>query len=115
MKKEDKVRKLIEIGGKEWQKNDKYRIYFNAGMIAKIGGLEWDTYNSGHICGTSYKGESISHNRAQKILSWLGLSKFYYDVNDDKFRKALAPYEHPVEADEIVDKFFKVAMDAIEY
>jgi len=80
-----KIEKMIEIGGKEWKKDDKHRIYFNESVLAKLIELDCNRYNTGNISSATLNGESISNNEAGKIYSSLSISNFYYDVRAEKY------------------------------
>jgi len=77
------IDKLIQIGGKEWEKGSNHRIYFD--NLEKWYGLTYDTYNTGNISNAKLDGESISNSQANKILKSLTWAKLYYDANTDKF------------------------------
>lgn len=73
---------IIRIGGREWSKNGKHRIYLNPDTWAPMIGLELTHYNTGNICGAWLDGEEISNSRARDILTCI--SSVYLDVNDNK-------------------------------
>jgi hypothetical protein len=79
------IETLVENGGKLWQKNGKRRVYFNASLVARLGGLTFHTYNTGHISSAELCGEEISNNKASKTMAQLELCSFYYDLVDKKF------------------------------
>jgi hypothetical protein len=79
----DKVKKLLSIGGKEWKKGDKHRIYFDGESVEKLIGIETQRYKSGSIKSATFNGEEISNNKAHKMI--MAASRAYYDVDEDKF------------------------------
>lgn len=78
------VGKLIQLGGSEWQKYGKHRIYFNRDVQMELLGLETRRYcDTGKIFDATLGGEEITIFRAKSIIA--SLDKFWYDVNDDTF------------------------------
>lgn len=77
------IEKLIQIGGSEWKKDDKHRIYFND--LPGLYGLEFSTYKTGNISSATLDGHSVSNSQARKILGSMGGSKLWYDVEDGQF------------------------------
>lgn len=77
------IETLKKIGGKEWQKGDHHRIYFN--NLTGWYGLETTHYNTGNISSATLDGERISNGRARKIEGRLSYGKLYYNVKDGKF------------------------------
>lgn len=77
--------KLINLGGKEWQKHDKHRIYFNRRELEDLIGLEYEKYNSGNIRTATLNGELISNSKARKLLSGIQYGKFWYDLDLKEF------------------------------
>jgi hypothetical protein len=77
------VRKLVEIGGKEWKTSDgRHRVYFND--LPVWYGLELAHYRSGNISHATEDGERISNTQARKLMARMP-EKLYYDVTDGKF------------------------------
>lgn len=77
------VETLKSIGGSEWIKEDKHRVYFND--LAGFFGLSCNRYNTGNISSATLDGEKISNSRASEISGALGGSKVWYDVKDGQF------------------------------
>jgi len=78
-----KIETLVKIGGKEWQKNGKHRVYFND--LEGLAGLECSHYNTGNISSARLNGERISNSSARKIGQALCSAKIWYDVADQEF------------------------------
>lgn len=69
-------KKLIEVGGRLWEKNGHRRIYINgAKALEAVFGLSLEFYKSGNIVSAELCGESISNTKARKILA----HKPYFD------------------------------------
>lgn len=77
--------KLIELGGKRWQKREHNRIYLESAILSKAIGLEAETYKTGNISSATLNGEKISNSQAGKIYGALGSANLYYDCNKDEF------------------------------
>jgi hypothetical protein len=77
--------KLIKAGGKEWQKGDKHRIYFNTRETSEAIGLKVDFYKTGNVSSATINGDHISNSRARGILFDLQNGGFHYDFLDSKF------------------------------
>lgn len=71
---------IIRIGGKEWEKNGKHRVYLNVEVWTKLIGLETNHYNTGNIAGATLDGEPLSNSRARDILACI--SSVYLDVTN---------------------------------
>jgi len=82
---QETISALVENGGREWQKGDLHRVYFNAAAIARLAGYEWETYNTGNLCTASLDGDAVSNNEMFKVLGALNDGKFWYDVPTGKF------------------------------
>jgi len=78
------VKKLVELGGKEWIKNTMHRVYFNQSALVNLFGLKCSYYKTGNICAAMVNGSYISNNKANEILFDLS-GKFFYDVNENRF------------------------------
>lgn len=77
------IEKLVKIGGKEWQKGDLHRVYFDG--LMDWYGLDLEYYNSGHISSARLNGEPISNSEANRIYGRLAGKKFWYDVADGQY------------------------------
>lgn len=67
---------ITAIGGRDWQRDDKHRVYLNdpSAMI----GLEIDTYGTGNISSATLNGERISNAAAGRLRG--AIDKVYLDV-----------------------------------
>lgn len=74
---------LTAVGGKEWKRDDKHRVYFND--LASLFGLKTSHYNTGNISSASLDGQPISNGRAREIAGALSGSKVWYDLGDQQF------------------------------
>jgi len=72
---------LKAIGGSEWIRGDKHRIYFND--LPKWYGLQYTTYNTGNVKSAQLDGQPISNSQARGII--YGLDKIWYDVKNGDF------------------------------
>lgn len=97
--KEQKIEKLIKLGGNRWTKAGKDRIYFNQPTLEKVLNIQKSYNNSGSLSGFWMEGELESNSRGNKILHELKTGKFYYDVEVDKF------YYNMIYGEEIEEKF----------
>lgn len=78
------VEKLKKIGGKEWQKEGKHRVYFND--LTGLYGLETSHYKTGNIMSARLGGKPISNTSAKKIGSRLAGASLYFDVAEGKYK-----------------------------
>src|SRR5690606_23390506 len=74
------VENLVAVGGREWKRGDKHRIYFN--NIATYLPIEIEHYKSGRISWAAWEGEEISNRQAYLILA--SRSGVYCAANEDK-------------------------------
>lgn len=82
---EQKVDKLIELGGNRWTKAGKDRVYFNRPVFEKLLNIETSYYNTGNLSGFLMDGEAKSNTQGNRILRELETGKFYYDIEEDKY------------------------------
>jgi len=62
-------KKLIEAGGRLWEKNGYRRIYINgAKTLEAVFGLSIERYKSGNVLSAKLCGERISNTQAKAIL-----------------------------------------------
>jgi hypothetical protein len=80
--------KALQIGGTEWKKGDKHRIYFNDEAKKKLYGLEGINVINGRPRKWMRCGEKISNN---KVFSMM-VRNPYYDVVEDKLVDVLTEY-----------------------
>ncbi|GIH70362.1 hypothetical protein [Sphaerimonospora thailandensis] len=71
---------MTAIGGSEWIRGDKHRVYIN--NWAEFAGLEVSRYNTGNISYAEWDGEKISNSQANKILS--SIDKVWFDTATGK-------------------------------
>lgn len=71
---------IIAIGGSEWRKDDKHRVYLND--WAEWVGLDVGYYKSGNISGATLRDERISNAEAGRLLD--AVYKVYFDAADGK-------------------------------
>jgi hypothetical protein len=76
------TKKLVEVGGSEWQKGEMHRVYFND--LPTWFGLDIEYYNSGNVCSAKLDGEKISNGEAKRYMSRLH-GKLWFDVTTDQF------------------------------
>jgi len=79
------VRRLTEIGGRQWQKGDMNRMYFNADVVYEAIGLEMTRYGTGNISSAMLRGEHISNAEAKRIIA--GIPTLYYDLTAGKLMR----------------------------
>ncbi len=77
------VEQLVALGGREWRKGDKHRVYFN--NIAPLIGLSLSRYGTGNISSARLDGRKISNSSARRILNSISRAKFWYDLADGDF------------------------------
>jgi hypothetical protein len=85
LSKEQKIEKLIELGGNRWTKAGKDRVYFNRQVFEKLLNIQASYYNTGNLSGFWMDGEAKSNTQGKRILYELESGKFYYDVEEDRF------------------------------
>lgn len=59
---------IIRIGGKEWRKGDRHRVYINRHVLQRLLGLEIQYYHTGNIRHAELRGQHISNSEARRIL-----------------------------------------------
>jgi hypothetical protein len=74
------VETLTAIGGNEWIRGDKHRVYLND--WAAFAGIETTSYNTGNISSVTYQGESVSNSQGGKLLG--SIDKVWFDAADGK-------------------------------
>src|SRR5690606_40052196 len=72
---------LTAVGGREWKRGDKHRVYFNS--ISDYLTIEIEHYKSGRISWAAWEGEEISNSQAYLILQ--SVDGVCYDVVEEKF------------------------------
>lgn len=75
-----------QFGGKLWENYGKRRVYFDAGSVARHGGLDWSSYGTGNISSARLNGSKISNSAAKRIFEALHSFNFkiWYDLTDGK-------------------------------
>jgi hypothetical protein len=104
------AQKLVEVGGKRWQKGDMDRIYFDG--LATWYGLVCKRYSSGNISGATLNGSSISNTYAREIENDLDALKVWYDVAADKFA-GKGPYINENDYYRTIVKRIRSAVEAL--
>src|SRR5690606_1587698 len=66
---------IIRIGGKEWRKGDRHRVYINRHVLQRLLGLEVKYYHTGNIRHAELRGQHISNSEARRILN----SEIYWE------------------------------------
>lgn len=59
---------IIRIGGKEWRKGDRHRVYINRHVLQRLLGMEVRYYHTGNIRHAELRGQHISNSEARRIL-----------------------------------------------
>ncbi|GAA2680034.1 hypothetical protein GCM10010400_49250 [Streptomyces aculeolatus] len=73
------VETMTAIGGNEWARYGKHRVYLDWQQFA---GLEIHRYNTGNISSASLGGEHISNSEARRLMG--AVDKLYFDAADNK-------------------------------
>ena len=60
---------IIRIGGKEWRKGDRHRVYINRHVLQRLLGMEVRYYDTGNIRHAELRGQHISNSEARRILN----------------------------------------------
>ena len=74
---------LVKMGGREWIKAGKHRIYIAVDMACKAINLRCQFYGSGNVSSATLDGDKISNCSARDMRQTL--SGMYYDVQIGKF------------------------------
>ena len=100
------IENLLQVGGKEWQKNGMHRVYFND--LPGLYGLKVTRYNTGNVSSATLDGERISNSAARKMLNKL-CGSFWYDVSAGEFRsRGLSEDVAGVLKDAVLEKVAKL-------
>jgi hypothetical protein len=78
------AQKLIELGGKEWEKEDKHRIYFNFETFENFVDIEIEYYTAmswNKIRNIYYKGKRLNSHYTRELQT----TTIYYDVHAEEF------------------------------
>lgn len=75
------VENLVAVGGREWKRGNRHRVYFN--NLIDFLPLEVERYKSGSISWAAWEGEEIANRQALLILQ--SVDGVYYDVVEEKF------------------------------
>lgn len=76
------VENLVAVGGREWKRGNRHRVYFN--NLIDFLPLEIERYKSGNISWAAWEGKEIANRQALLILQ--SVDGVYYDVATGKFR-----------------------------
>lgn len=60
---------IIRIGGKEWRKGGRHRVYINRHVLQRLLGMEVRYYDTGNIRHAELRGQHISNSEARRILN----------------------------------------------
>lgn len=77
------IEKLVRIGGKEWQKGELHRVYFDD--LPTWYGLDCSFYNTGNVQSARVDGQTVSNAEGRRIFARLACKKFWYDVTDKQY------------------------------
>lgn len=72
------IETMTAIGGREWIRGDKHRVYLN--NWHDFAGLDIARYRSGNVSSAALAGRAIANNRVGGILS--AIDKVYFDATD---------------------------------
>ena len=75
------VQSLVALGGSEWVRDDKHRVYFND--VAAFAGYEVTRYGTGRVSSVSRDGVALSNIKGTAALA--GLPKIWFDVLTGEF------------------------------
>jgi len=75
---------IIRIGGREWRKGDRHRVYIGRHVLQRILSLEVDYYGSGSIRRAELRGQRISNSEAGRILA----SEVFWEAGELHIRSA---------------------------
>ena len=87
------IEQLTSIGGREWQVDDKHRVYFN-GLLEFCEGLEYSTNRQGRFRHAVVDGKLLPTREGFRILGMLNTAKFYYDVTTGRFEGGRIPADY---------------------
>lgn len=76
------IRTLIDIGGKEWKKDQLHRVYFD---VAPLAGFEYRRSPEGGIADPTLHGKPISIENARAHVNAFAVQKLWYDVGTDRW------------------------------
>jgi len=79
------VKRLVAIGGKEWKKTGKHRVYFNLPLTAKLYGIIFCTRDLYSIESATIYDKMISVSEAIRIFNALRHGKIWFDFDDHEF------------------------------
>lgn len=77
--------KLLFLGGKEWQKHGKHRIYINPAIIRKVIGFKYSKHKSGNIRNAYLGGSKLSDNKARILKSVIENANMFYDIPKQRY------------------------------
>jgi len=75
---------IIRIGGKEWRKGDRHRVYINRHVLQRLLSMEVRYYNTGNIRHAELRGQHISNSEARRILA----SEIFWEDGELHIRSA---------------------------
>lgn len=80
-----KVKHLISMGCKQWQKGNMNRIYLPESVLHQLLDIKVTYYNTGNISSFEQDGKVLSNMQGNKVLNSLTYCKFYYDIVTDTY------------------------------
>ena len=83
MNTEQMIEKLVEVGGSEWQRGGKHRVYFN--NLHEWYGLKLSFYNTGNLSSATLDGDHMSNTQASRLYGRLCAGRVWWDAADGKF------------------------------
>ncbi len=84
------AQRLIQVGGKEWKRDRRHRIYIE--NIASWYGLKWETASrTGALISATLDGEPVDLSVARDLLVRLKGIKIWYDLAKHEFQWRDAP------------------------
>lgn len=75
---------IIRIGGKEWRKGGRHRVYINRHVLQRLLSMEVHYYNTGNIRHAELRGQHISNSEARRILA----SEIFWEDGELHIRSA---------------------------
>jgi len=75
---------IIRIGGKEWRKGGRHRVYINRHVLQRLLEMEVRYYNTGNIRHAELRGQHISNSEARRILN----SEIFWEDGELHIRSA---------------------------
>lgn len=101
------VERLVQVGGREWKRDRRHRVYFE--KIAPLYGLEYETDpQTGRLVSARLDGSPMSTSDARVLLARLRCVKIWYDLRRKQFQWKTVPG-----VEKIVEKVIRAIGDAL--